>query len=83
MSLYDDAYCTCHERKHACSPPCDKHPERGGGLDNPGVPECTCGVVEGTQAYTAYDGNWGGHAVDCPRRDYANIYERYFAAGGS
>jgi hypothetical protein len=28
--------CTCDQREHACSPPCRAHPERGGGLGNPG-----------------------------------------------
>lgn len=37
MSLYDDRICTCDQRQHACSPPCRVHPERGGGLGNPGV----------------------------------------------
>lgn len=31
--------CTCNEREHACSPPCPAHPERGGGLGNPGSPQ--------------------------------------------
>lgn len=28
--------CTCAEREHACSPPFPAHPEKGGGLGNPG-----------------------------------------------
>lgn len=30
--------CTCDQREHACSPPCKAHPEKGGGLGNPGTP---------------------------------------------
>jgi hypothetical protein len=37
MILYDDSICTCDQRQHACSPPCKAHPERGGGLGDPGV----------------------------------------------
>lgn len=35
-------------------------------------PPCDCGRADGTNVYTAYDGNWGGHAIGCPRRDWDN-----------
>lgn len=69
MSLYDDRICTCDQREHACSPPCEVHPEKGGGLGNPGerpllTGRCIgCrtpgpGVCGGCGSYI--DDNWDG-----------------------
>ena len=43
-------------------------------------PECNCGVAEGEMAHTAHEFNRGGHAVSCPRRDYAHENEPIFPA---